>query len=632
MLFHSNIYNIDKLFNISFEVDGSSGLSNKEVYNIPFYQREYVWTSIQSEKLLTDVFTAFNNRAPQYFLGGIVLNAMTISDEQKFIDIVDGQQRTITLSIILAVLYNFLQKNKQLFIETSGIPESNINAVYSDKFEKLKTLVVKHESTLDEGTKSFFKLNTNKHICEFYENFINYMLLPSSGNYNNIEEYTSSANGVDIKTDKNIIDVGISSYKFFSENLNNIRVLEKFVPYLLEKILLVTTITDDLKTAFQIFETLNDRGIGLSPDDLIKSFLIKNVTVNYEKYSDLWDEFLENLRDEKGKFITKPLDFFDQLFLSEGTIIPEDKVFDYFNETYSQENNLDSDSNIEDFLKKLKKLSKYHIETKQNQVNLDKLNIDNSYATLISLYPIKDKSEQVQKFVKHIERIAVVYFFNGHTKNVKNDLSKLNKIIHDGLSGINPNNIDKKIRITYKQYIKQVNKFIKDRSEGFEDSLIKMYIPKSGKRYTQIKYILSVLAYKLGGAQFNISSGETTIEHLMPQDKPNSCYNHVPDEKYQVYNKRIGNLTIMNKDLNQLLGNDCSEEKFKVIEEQHPDYFTYSIIDSNYTGNTPPYGLYKEKYNYNKISNDKIWNLEEIDNRSHAIARLSTYIWVEGHI
>src|SRR5215204_3106075 len=79
---------------------------DKYVFHIPSYQRPYAWTTEQAGELLEDVLYACGTggdvkEQPPYFLGSIVL----IKDPQRpEADVVDGQQRLTTLTILLAVL------------------------------------------------------------------------------------------------------------------------------------------------------------------------------------------------------------------------------------------------------------------------------------------------------------------------------------------------------------------------------------------------------------------------------------------------------------------------------------------------------------------------------------------------
>lgn len=72
-------------------------------FNIPAFQRPYTWTEKQVSKLVSDLFG--KHRAESYFLGSIIL-----SEEDEGFYVLDGQQRLVTISLVLAVLKDRLEK------------------------------------------------------------------------------------------------------------------------------------------------------------------------------------------------------------------------------------------------------------------------------------------------------------------------------------------------------------------------------------------------------------------------------------------------------------------------------------------------------------------------------------------
>ena len=78
------------------------------ILNIPPYQRPYSWEQEQVEDLIGDLLYAvgdtvtYNNNMSPYFLGSVVL-IRSSEDEPKY-DVVDGQQRLTTLTILLSIL------------------------------------------------------------------------------------------------------------------------------------------------------------------------------------------------------------------------------------------------------------------------------------------------------------------------------------------------------------------------------------------------------------------------------------------------------------------------------------------------------------------------------------------------
>lgn len=88
-------YPLVKIFSSDFE------------YHIPAYQRPYAWTKTETEELFDDLYDFYKTEPhDSFFLGSIVL----IKDESKpYADVIDGQQRLTTLSILFAVMTDLFQ-------------------------------------------------------------------------------------------------------------------------------------------------------------------------------------------------------------------------------------------------------------------------------------------------------------------------------------------------------------------------------------------------------------------------------------------------------------------------------------------------------------------------------------------
>ena len=91
---------------------------SKIVFEIPKYQREYVWTVREWEALYDDLIE--NDEG--YFLGSVIsINIASDSINEPKFEIVDGQQRLTTLSLFFAALYHTLNKNKELLDEEQQV-------------------------------------------------------------------------------------------------------------------------------------------------------------------------------------------------------------------------------------------------------------------------------------------------------------------------------------------------------------------------------------------------------------------------------------------------------------------------------------------------------------------------------
>ena len=75
-------------------------VENNICFNIPIYQRLYVWKELQVNKLLEDIYDAYSRDEDNYYLGGVV----TYSNGKK-LELIDGQQRFTTLAYMYGSLF-----------------------------------------------------------------------------------------------------------------------------------------------------------------------------------------------------------------------------------------------------------------------------------------------------------------------------------------------------------------------------------------------------------------------------------------------------------------------------------------------------------------------------------------------
>jgi len=213
-------------------------------YTIDFYQREYSWQRKHIQELLDDLEEKFlNNYRPaharkevqkygQYFLGSIVLTAKDGGQS-----VVDGQQRLTSLTLLLIYLHN---QQKALSVDDRVDVE---RLIYSKKFgEKSFNLDVEERkdcmAALLDGTD--YQPGKNESVRNIKQR------------YEDIDD-------------------------LFPDALKNLA-LPYFVDWLLERVVLSEISADSDDDAYMIFETMNDRGLSLTSTDMLKGFLLANIT------------------------------------------------------------------------------------------------------------------------------------------------------------------------------------------------------------------------------------------------------------------------------------------------------------------------------------------------------------------
>ena len=242
----------------------SDVLSNKK-YTIDYFQREYKWQQFHIEQLIADLETSFFlNYDPSherqevsnynsYYLGPIVL-----SNKDGKRSVIDGQQRLTSLTIFLIYLNN-LQKDLPKRINLDAL-------IYSETY----------------GEKSF-----NLDVPE-RKNCLDALYL--TGEYN--------VKDSDDETVKNIAERYDDIQELFPDELKG-AALPFFIDWLIQNVVLVviTAYSDD--NAYTIFETMNDRGLNLTPSEMLKGYLLSKVrtTDQRDKINIVWKAEIKKLHN-----------------------------------------------------------------------------------------------------------------------------------------------------------------------------------------------------------------------------------------------------------------------------------------------------------------------------------------------
>ncbi|GAA9288357.1 DUF262 domain-containing protein [Helicobacter pylori] len=243
-------------------------------YQIPDYQRPYVWDKDHLGALIDDLVGSYtNNKEDEYFCGSIVIAE---NQKDKRWDVVDGQQR-LTSFIILACTILKLYKNN-LGPKSKAFIKESIYDRHDDKKERLKFLTAQNYNAIFE--------NTVLNHLEFEDN------IKKSELNKKFEENAYLRNAYYFK-------------ELLNESVENgsISDIDDFVKWFYEHIVLTRIICFEQDSAMQIFQVLNDRGQPLSPIDILKSNLMQEIKQDSEKRKDFittWDKLVEACKSIEG--------------------------------------------------------------------------------------------------------------------------------------------------------------------------------------------------------------------------------------------------------------------------------------------------------------------------------------------
>jgi hypothetical protein len=236
-------------------------------FAIDYYQREYRWETKQVAELIDDLAQKFlesheagNERSAVEGYGHYFVGSIIISDKDGHKFIIDGQQRLTTLTLLLIHIYRQLEDEEQ--------KAQLADLIFSTKFGKRSfNLDVPERTACMEALFTGTTLEENGQP----ESVVNIL-----HRYQDIEEH-------------------------FPEELSN-EALPYFADWLIENVHLVEITAYSDEDAYTVFETMNDRGLSLSPTEMLKGYLLANITDQVKRNAgqNRWKQLIQAL-NEVGK-------------------------------------------------------------------------------------------------------------------------------------------------------------------------------------------------------------------------------------------------------------------------------------------------------------------------------------------
>ena len=544
----------------------STLLGGDHRFEVPDYQRQYSWEIEQLQRFWKDIQN-LDQESESHFLGSVLLiKRDTGFGERDVYEVVDGQQRLATVSILFAVIRERLEGDvkrskldgleKYLFdTDASGNKEQNLklNPLDNDDFKSIinGNTPPNQESNLWQA-------------AEFFANKI------SSSDINDIEQIRD-------------------------------KVLEGMPIVLIE--------TYDQDSAFLLFETLNDRGMELSNIDLMKNALLKTADeadTEYEPVRQNWEKTVSELRydiDKPERFFRHYLMFSPQLDVKES--VSRRTITDTFEEIIQNIDEYDrlNLENLTDDIYEKARLYKNIVDS-----NINRYETDANKA-------INRRLSQLNEFGSTQERTLILYILsqvNNETKAVRGlslvESYNVRRVIASSETGSSVNQFYATTCSNMSQSespIETLQSELTRKTVPPEEFRIAMertdFTRSSRTRYFLIKYEEYLSSNKIG------VNGE--IEHIAPRsafdaNKYSSwmSYLDIGKDRFEEIKDKIGNLTLIEKRLNIEAGNNPFEEK----RDQ------YSESGFEMTQN---------------LTNYSDWSEEKIQDRTEELAKLAPQIW-----
>ncbi|PCJ28174.1 MAG: hypothetical protein COA96_01305 [SAR86 cluster bacterium] len=237
-------------------------------YIIPSYQRPYAWGILHTYDLFDDLYDFYKSEIDEgYFLGSIVLIKQ---ENNTHSEVIDGQQRLTTLTILLAAMASKMTGESQ---------------------DRLKQYI-REPGNHFEGLKSKPRLTLRDRDKDFFEKYV--QSLDFDGLLKLDPETLSSEAQKNIYKNSNSLLLCLD--KKFGDSVEE---LTAFVRFILQRCFLVTVSTPSQKSAFRVFSVMNTRGMSLQATDIIKADIIGKI--DDQEQQDEYNERWEDMEVELGR-------------------------------------------------------------------------------------------------------------------------------------------------------------------------------------------------------------------------------------------------------------------------------------------------------------------------------------------
>lgn len=493
-------------------------LNTSRQFIVPIFQRNYSWQKSQYEQLWFDILRASKFKEKQnHFIGSIVYIDMgTPAGRPQQLLLIDGQQRLTTISILLCAIKDYVQKFN---LETKLI-----------NLAKIKNQFLYNSDEIDEDR---YKLLLNVQDKETYIKLID----------NTIFTVNKPATNI------------IKCYEFFYERIEDFikqhGQIDEIYAGIFKLSLVSLSLDKDSDNPQMIFESMNSTGKDLSQTDLLRNYLLMDLTP--EKQTRLYKTYWKSMEELFGEDIYKndvnKFDYFIRDFLTlkrdTGYICKINNVYENFKRYYL-------DNNCEKFavLKDLFTYAKYYACIDLLQENDDEL----------KLY-----WQEFKKLDSHVVYPFLLKLYDDYSRQIliKEDFKKILQVVisylwRRAICEIPTNSLSKTFATLYQAVDK----------EDYVNSIIKAFVFKSSyKRFPSDyevreklqtkdiyhfrlrKYLLEALENYYHKEPIDLNTTNYTIEHIMPQNiEHNLSWQQMLGENWQevhsLYLHTLGNLTI----------------------------------------------------------------------------------------
>jgi Protein of unknown function DUF262/Protein of unknown function (DUF1524) len=549
-------------------------IGNGLTYRIPRFQRDYSWTEEEWDDLWSDILGVVQDGGElAHYMGYLVLQ----SQDEKSFDVIDGQQRLTTLSlIVLAVL-----KNLQRLIDEGRNPDHNrqrldqIRSTYVGYLDPV-TLTTRSKLTLNRNNDSYFQtyLVPLGHLPQRGFRASEHSLRKAFEWYDKrVRDYVKKQAGDEGVALASLLET-MSDRLFFT----------------------VISVTDELN-AYKVFETLNARGVRLSSTDLLKNYLFSVLSKSHQHahemqvLEDRWESMVSRLGSESFP------DFLRSHWNSRKTFVRQSDLFKTIRQRVTDRAAVfellrGMDQDMDTYLALTHpEASHWNATLKSQAQQLRMFSVRQPFPLILAAQRALPP-DQFAKVLRGCVVIALRYNVIGNQPTHEQErvyYAAAQKIQADSMTRASD------VLVCLQE--------IYPRDESFKTMFADKVIRTTDARNNRVvRYILCELERQHSGQDYEFDSDAFNIEHVLPQN-PQEGWEKFSDEDVDAMVYRIGNMALLTKGANKTIGNAAYAVK-------RP-----ALLSSGF-------GLTRQL-----AADNEVWTPERIAARQKALAKLAVSVW-----
>ncbi len=531
-------------------------------YNIPEYQRPYVWGKDEISILLDDLAGAMeSDSTKEYFLGCMIWNTKSKTEGRisySYQDILDGQQRFITLYLLHGVLRDISDTKKLKAKVQERLRQEE------DEFEEIPA-----RNRVD------FEIRSDHSFLEEY--------LLKEGATQRTESIASIAESPTSSTSVgNMAQAILVMNTWWAEKKKTVNdfqsYLNEFLKYISSNVLTLFLATpDNLDDAYNLFTVLNSRGLQLQISDILRAQNLRVIADDKQRktLASNWSDFESNVnapfrsfddflwalvfikmkyRSDENKTLSVAFDFLykrRQLERGVGTFEFVGKYVNHFDAIANR--SITSEQTIEFFA---------NINFLLTQV------FGSQYMSPMMHYRERFGEYRIIEFLLKIDNLLSAAWLMGKRVSqsrifiILRRIDELFKEVSEGASGKEAADrliIDPVLKYDYDDESASTYLDIEELYKLFD---IERWGSFSGTRINKTRYLLLKLDILVGNlnAKLQFNRLNSSVEHLMPRTIESSNW-EIQEEHHKIWLHRLGNLVLIDRKKNASISNNLYSEK-----------------------------------------------------------------------